>query len=165
MKKTILLVFLVCTSFVSFSQNNAVRMIIKNVIIHTDTIVIAVEIKNDSTVGLTISKPDLDFVCCNISRIYFEDVLNGEKFECSPCTDITDLEAIILNYKNSIYLEPQESLITHLKIGKDDTRFLRLGRHYNMYMYYDLHDVNIESDLNFLYKGRIDSNKYLIKYK
>jgi hypothetical protein len=165
MKKIILIILVLCISSISISQRNEVNLKIEKVRFSQDTIFITVEVKNDSTVGITIAKPDVSFTCFNLLNIHFEDCISGKKFDCLPCTDIYDFESLTINYINGIYLRNNESFKNTIKIDKTYTKYLKIHHEYYLSISYNAIGINFESTMKNIYHGRINSNRVLVKYE
>jgi hypothetical protein len=165
MKRIILIILVVCISLVSFSQSKTVSMTIDKVAFNSTSIEIRLGLTNDSVIGLTIAKPEIYYTCCFILHICFEDFVNGEKFDCRPCLEITDLESINIDYLNGVYLNPYESFQNTIKIDKRFTKYLRPGRQYYLKIAYDFNGVNINSEMKDIFRGSINSNRVLVKYE
>jgi len=109
--------------------------------------------------SFTIYKPFLKDICSGVMKCYFINTETKLRHEIFPCNEIVQSLAIILNEKNSVYLEKNEYFIKELMINlKEFSPHLRDGNYLFIAEFY-LEDIVFETSLPNVLKTNLVSNK------
>ena len=161
-KKIVLFLLIICTLKVSAQSN--IELSIENLRTNTDSLFVQFSFANTGEKIIKFYMPESQDICYGIVRILIKDI-QGAKYQIMPCSEIIDLDAIILSCKNSLYLAPDEKVVKKYKFSlKDVAPFLPKGEELEAVMEINLKDVSFEGDICELIKCNFKS-KNKIKFK
>lgn len=160
--KIVLFLLIICTLKVSAQSN--IELSIENLRTNTDSLFVQFSFANTGEKIIKLYMPESQDICYGIVRILIKDI-QGAKYQIMPCSEIIDLDAIILSCKNSLYLAPDEKVVEKIKFSlKDVAPFLPKGEELEAVMEINLKDVSFEGDICELIKCNFKS-KNKIKFK
>ncbi len=165
MKRYITTVILLIFTFIAFAQEKKVDVVIKGFFIYHDSLSFYIEIENVSNQVITIYKPETEDICRNILKIRFIDLDNSVVSVLFPCRYIIDLDRIILDCHNSVYLNHNERFGKKFNFSATKiSPFLVKGKSYKISVELNLKEVNFETDLKNIYKDDIKSDELEFLY-
>ncbi len=165
MKRTIVLLLTLTFSFFAFSQGRTIDIALRDVSCFSDSISLKLVIKNISSEPYTIYKPGVCDICSSILKIKLIDTLNNCTYEIFPCSSIIDLNEVVINCLNSIYLEPNDIFIRTFKFDVNDiSPHLRRNKCYKVFWELNLSSVKFEPDTKNLLKDDFKSNRIDLFY-
>lgn len=154
--KIIILLFVVSTSIVCAQSDLVFK--IENIYTSSDSIFLQFSFLNNGKETVKLYKPNKKDICYGIVKILLKDNTDKE-YLIMPCDEIIDLDAIILNCKNSFYLSHNEKLIKEVRFSlKDAIPFLTKGMAYEVIMEVNLNDVSFEGETEDLCRCNFKTN-------
>ena len=145
MKKTYVIILLVICSLQAYTQSK-LYLSLENVCTTSDSIFVQFSLTNTDKKKVKIFKPESQDICYGIVRVLIEDT-NARKYQMMPCSEIIDLDAIVLSSGNSLYLSRCEKYVGVFKFSiKDATPFMPKGVNLRLTMEINLKDVNFEGE-------------------
>lgn len=161
MKKYIVILgLLVVFNSTLFGQEKRIKLEVVDCISNKTNISFCLTITNISNQPIVTYLPKKDDICFRILKIRFIDLQNDKVHELKPCAFYTDLESIILNSNNTLSLNPNDKFDQKFKFSKKDiSPFLRRGKHYKLFVEWNLKGINFETDFKNLFQEDVKSNE------
>jgi len=147
---------------VSLSESNAqsgINLCIERIHTTTDSLFVQFSLTNTGKQLVRLYKPERHDICYGIVRLIVKDIDNNE-YQLMPCSEIIDIDAIVLNCKNSLYLSEGEKFIKTFDFSlKDATPFMPKEVDLNLLMEINLKDVFFDGKTDDLVKCNFTSIK------
>jgi hypothetical protein len=158
MKSYLFVIIISLYSLNVFSQNKMI--LIKDLYCKEDSLIFYLEITNITNQDITIYKPELEDICFNLLKIKFIDLDKDKVSELFPCNQIIDLDRIVLDCDNSVYLKPQDKFGRTFKFNcKTISPYLIKNNYYKLFVELNLKNVTFETVLKYPFKNDIKSNE------
>lgn len=143
-----------------FGQEKRIKLDVVDCVSTKTSVSFCLTIMNMSNQPIATYLPKKDDICCHILKIKFIDLQNDKVHELNPCTFYTDLESIILNCNNTLFLNVNDKFDQKFNFSKKDiSPFLRRGRHYKLFVDWNLKGINFETNFKNLVQEDVKSNE------
>jgi hypothetical protein len=157
--RIIVLGLLMVLSLPVFGQETQFKLEVIDFISTKKDVSFNLSISNVSDSAITTYLPTKDDICLRIIGFKFVDIKNGKTHQIGVCTTIIDLDKIMLNCNNTLYLNPGEKYEQKFKFSKKDiVPHLQKKRTYQFMVEWNLKDIYFETSVANLFQEDLKSN-------
>jgi hypothetical protein len=145
------------------AQEGAVQLKVINIKLEGKELLFNVQVVNNSGALIKIYKPGISDICNSLLRIKFVSLNEESRIHfVNPCTEVVDLDTIILKDENSIFLDSGEYLGKVFPFSVEDiSPFLKEGS-YKVQIELNYSNAEFEGETDNLFKSKLISQSTFI---